>query len=105
MAKKQKGVCPFCSKIVQPIVVEENTLRRDKLRCPEPECGEYMYLCRSPGCHHFAKGTSVYDHELCPSCTSAAGDVASEVGKAAIKVGVAVATAVATAVVMGKGKK
>src|SRR5271169_3187775 len=103
MMKKQKGACPFCSQSVEPTVVEENTLRRDKLRCPE--CGETVFLCRSPGCHHFAKGTTVYDHELCPSCTEAAGNVAGEIGKTVLKIGGAVATALATAVVLGKAKK
>lgn len=95
MTTKQKGKCPFCEKVVAPVIVEENTIRRDRCKCPE--CGEEIYLCRSPGCHDFAKGTSVYDHELCPSCSETVSNLASEVGKAALKVGVAVATVVAVA--------
>ena len=86
MTKKQEGKCPFCSKAVEPDVIEENTIRRDKCRCPE--CQETIYLCRSPGCHDYAKGTSVYDHELCPACTETTSNVAAEVGKAALKIGV-----------------
>src|SRR5215831_12960222 len=102
MEKKQKGKCPFCLNAVEPDVIEENTIRRDRCRCPE--CRETIYLCRSPGCHDYAKGTSVYDHELCPACTETVGSVAAEVGKAALKVGVAVATAIAMAAVSAKDK-
>jgi hypothetical protein len=105
MPKKQKGVCPFCSKTVEPKVIEENTVRRDKLQCADPECGEYIYLCRSPGCHNFAKGTSVYDHELCPSCTDTVGTVAAEVGKTVLKVGATVATTLITAAAMAAMSK
>ncbi|WP_144106765.1 hypothetical protein [Paraburkholderia sp. BCC1886] len=103
MPTKQKGKCPFCNQAVTPEIVEENTVRRDKLKCPE--CSEPLYVCRTPGCHDFAKGTAVYDHELCPDCTETAGNVAAEVGKAALKVGTTIATAVFTTLVLAKGKK
>lgn len=75
---KHKGTCPFCSEIVQPNVVEENSVRRDKCQCPS--CQELVYVCRSPGCQNYAKGGKMYDDELCPNCTSAI----AEVGKGAI---------------------
>ena len=102
MLKKQKGKCPFCLKSIEPEIIEENTVRRDKCKCTE--CEELIYLCRSPGCHDFAKGTSVYDHELCPSCTETATNLAAEFGKAALKVGIAEATAVAVAAANNKDK-
>lgn len=102
MTTKQKGMCPFCSKIVAPEIAEENKIRRDRCKCPE--CGEEIYLCRSPGCHDFAKGTSVYDHEFCPSCTETVSNTAAEVGKAALKIAVAVATSVAVAATSSKKK-
>lgn len=102
MTTKQKGKCPFCLKMVAPEIVEKNTIRRDRCKCPE--CGEEIYLCRSPGCHDFAKGTSVYDHELCPSCTETASNTAAEVGKAVLKVAVAVGTAVAVGAATAKNK-
>ena len=102
MTTKQKGKCPFCSEMVAPEIVEENTIRRDRCKCPNPKCGEEIYLCRSPGCHDFAKGTSVYDHEFCPSCTETVSNTASEVGKAALKVAVTVGSAVAVAALVTK---
>jgi len=95
MVTKQKGKCPFCDKSIQALVVEENVIRRDACKCPE--CGETVYLCRTPGCHDYAKGTEVYDHELCPSCTGTASNIAATVGKAAIVVIGAVASAAAKA--------
>jgi hypothetical protein len=77
---KQKGLCPFCEQIVAPVVVvEKNNIRRDRCECPS--CKEAIYLCRVPGCHDFAKGTSTYDHEFCPACT----DSVAEGGKTAVK--------------------
>ncbi|NDV13954.1 hypothetical protein [Crenobacter caeni] len=102
MTRKQKGKCPFCLESITPVLIEENTIRRDKCKCPK--CDEEIYLCRSPGCHDFAKGTSVYDHELCPSCTDSVSSAAGEVGKAALKVGGAVLTAVLVAAASKKNK-
>lgn len=103
MTTKQKGVCPFCLKTVSPLIVEVNYVRRDRCQCPE--CKEIIYLCRTLGCHDFAKGTSVYDHELCPSCTGTASNVASEIGTTALKAGGAILTGlVLTAFTKGKGK-
>ena len=99
MDKKQKGKCPFCEKQVEAVVAEENTVRRDKCKCPE--CGEAIYLCRVPGCHDYAKGTSVYDHELCPECTEILSGLAATVGKA----GLTILTAFASTVIAGKGKR
>lgn len=73
MSVKHKGQCPFCNEIVQPKVIEENTIRRDKCLCTE--CSEIIYVCRSPGCQNYAKGGEHYDHELCPSCTSNIADI------------------------------
>ena len=99
MSTKQKGTCPFCRELINATVVEENTVRRDKCECPS--CKETIYTCRSPGCHDYAKGTDVYDHELCPTCTTtvadAAGSVGSLAGKAALVVVGAVASAAASA--------
>ncbi len=101
MSTKQKGICPFCNNNVAAEIIEENTIRRDKCRCPD--CNETLYLCRTPGCHNYAKGTQVYDHELCPSCTATAADagssVASTVGKVAGSVAIAALSAVAIAAV------
>jgi hypothetical protein len=100
MPTKQKGKCPFCLKCVAPVIIEENIIRRDKCRCPE--CDEEIYLCRSLGCHDFAKGTPVYDHELCPECTETASNVAGEVGKVVLKVAAAVGGSLALAAVKKK---
>lgn len=102
MATKQKGKCPFCSEFIAPNIIEENILRRDHCKCPA--CGENIYLCRSPGCHNFAKGTSVYDHEFCPECTDAISNTTSELGKAVLKIAVTVGSAVAIAALTDKKK-
>lgn len=67
MSVKSKGACPFCNEQIVPIVVEENSIRRDKCQCPE--CSEIVYVCRSPGCNNYTKGGEFWDDELCPSCT------------------------------------
>lgn len=103
MATKQKGKCPFCSKVVSPEIVEKNTVRRDRCKCPE--CGEEIYLCRSLGCHDFAKGTSVYDHELCPSCTETASNAAAEFGRSVLKLAVSAGTTIAKEAFREKMKK
>ena len=54
MVSKHQGGCPFCKGTVTPEVLEENTLRRDKCQCPE--CANTLYVCRTPGCHSYAKG-------------------------------------------------
>jgi ribosomal protein S27AE len=104
MSTKQKGICPFCGNNVAAEIIEENTIRRDRCKCPE--CGETVFLCRTPGCHDFAKGTQVYDHELCPSCTSTVADagsgVAATVGKVVGAVAIAALSAVAVAAVKKK---
>ncbi len=75
MSAKHKGLCPFCAETVQPKVLEENIVRRDKCQCPD--CKNIVYVCRSPGCQNYAKGGEYYDDELCPQCTSGI----SEIGK------------------------
>lgn len=85
MAKKHKGVCPFCEESVTPDVVEENYVRRDRCQCPN--CQSFIYVCRSPGCQNYAKGGDIYDDELCPSCTSGV----SEIGKATLVSAIAAA--------------
>lgn len=76
---KHKGLCPFCSNIVDARIEESNTFRRDKCQCPE--CKNYIYVCRTLGCTNYAKGGDYWDDELCPSCassvTSAVGTIAT----------------------------
>ena len=67
MTAKHLGECPFCKGAIKAKVIEENVVRRDKCECPE--CGEAIYVCRTPGCDGYAKGGALYDHELCPVCT------------------------------------
>lgn len=100
LSTKQKGKCPFCLESVEATVQESNYLRRDRCICPK--CSEPVYVCRTPGCHHYAKGTSTYDHEFCPECTSSGAAVATEVGKGLLKVGVAALTVVAVTAVKEK---
>jgi hypothetical protein len=95
VSTKQKGICPFCNKAVAAHVIQGNTVRRDKCKCPE--CGEFIYLCRTPGCHDYAKGTDTYDHELCPSCTATAGEAAKGAGSFVAKAALIVLGIVATA--------
>ena len=92
MDTKQKGKCPFCEQQVAAVIAERNKVRRDRCRCPS--CEETIFLCRVPGCNDYAKGTSVYDHELCPSCTEKVEGIAKASGKVALEVGKAVAIAV-----------
>lgn len=65
---KKEGLCPFCTKLVQPNVTKTNYFRRDKCICPE--CNATVYVCQGIGCNNFTKGGSLYDDCLCPSCTS-----------------------------------
>jgi hypothetical protein len=102
LARKQIGKCPFCQKQVQALVIEENTVRRDRCECPE--CREPLYVCRTPGCHDYAKGTATYDHEFCPDCTTKMSGAAAEVGSAAIKAGGVILAAWGSAKVASKGK-
>jgi hypothetical protein len=102
LKKKQAGTCPFCTKLVSALVVEHNTVRRDKCTCPE--CKQPIYVCRTPGCHDYAKGTETYDHEFCPDCTGKMAALGAEVGKTALKVGGLIAVAAAEAAIRGKKK-
>lgn len=61
---KEKGICPFCKKEITPIVIEVNTIRRDKCKCPE--CNQSIYVCTVPGCYDYAKGGNLYDDNFCP---------------------------------------
>ena len=97
---KHLGVCPFCSASTRPVVLEENTVRRDICECSE--CSEKVLVCRTPGCQDYAKGGSVYDDELCPGCTSAA---VSNAGSVVIGVGTVVLGALATAFMDNKNNK
>ena len=97
MATVQQGKCPFCKQVVLPKIVETGVIQRNKLQCPTETCGQYMYKCRTPGCHDFAKWTEVYDHEFCPDCTESVNNVAGAVGKAALAVAVAAGAAFAKA--------
>lgn len=84
MAAKPKGKCPFCEEAIIAEVVEENSVRRDRCACPT--CKAEIYVCRVPGCHDYAKGSPVYDHELCPDCTKRAEEALSATGKHVIPV-------------------
>ncbi len=97
---KQKGSCPFCENVVAAEIVKELFLRRDKCKCPE--CDETIYKCRSPSCHDYAKGTAVYDHELCPRCTAAVTNI---VGGGIRAVGGAVLTVVTGVIATTLAKK
>lgn len=79
MANKHVGVCPFCENSVTPKLVEDNNIRRDVCECPS--CHEKILICRTPGCKNYAKGGSVYDDELCPSCTESLTSGVGEVLK------------------------
>lgn len=84
MPTKQKGKCPFCGENVAAVVMEENTVRRDRCKCPK--CEEEVFVCRAPHCHNYAKGTKVYDHEFCPECTAIIQKAAEAVGDVGLKV-------------------
>lgn len=99
METKQIGKCPFCEKVIEAVVVETNVLRRDRCKCPE--CAQPIYVCRSPGCHDYAKGTETYDHELCPACTETASSAGAEIGKAGLKL----AATVGAALLLAAAKK
>ena len=96
MTKKHIGKCPYCNEDVEPNVIEGNTMRRDKCQCPRTECGGILYVCRTPGCHNYAKGGDMYDDELCPECTSSllshSGDVVKTVLLTAASIAVAAAS-------------
>ncbi|MNC43716.1 hypothetical protein D3C75_925910 [compost metagenome] len=96
---KQKGKCPFCEETVAATVIEDNTVRRDKCQCPN--CNEFIFLCRSPGCHDYAKGTQVYDHELCPSCTDTVSEGFKVIGKSVLTL----ATTVIGGLILAAAKK
>lgn len=94
MGTKHSGICPFCTGTVKPLVLEENSARRDLCKCPE--CHEKILICRTPGCTCYAKAGSVYDDELCPACTESLTSGAGEVLKWGL---MAAAGAIATVVV------
>lgn len=76
MATKHEGICGHCRQTVSPVVIEENTLRRDKCQCPD--CKQDLYVCRSPGCDDYAKGGKGYDEEFCPGCTKSMAEGAND---------------------------
>ena len=84
MSIKPKGKCSFCKQEVTPVVLEENSFRRDKCMCPN--CKEIIYLCRYFGCDNYARGGDLYDDELCSHCAS---DISKSSGSV-IKTGVSV---------------
>lgn len=98
--RKSQGICPFCKEKVRPIILEENTLRRDKCQCPA--CNEIIYVCRIFGCQNYAKGGDIYDDELCPVCAEGIKDT---IGKLVIVAGVSVVGVVSKDVGKRAGKK
>jgi hypothetical protein len=68
MANKHAGECPYCGESVTPVLNKKNVIRRDVCSCPS--CSKELLICRTPGCHTYAKGGQIYDDELCPNCTS-----------------------------------
>jgi hypothetical protein len=100
---KQKGNCPFCKDLVAAVVIEENTARRDKCKCPS--CGEVIFICRGAGCHDYAKGTPSYDNEYCPECARNFAKVTASVGTTVLKVVGTVAGAALSAIALAAIKK
>ena len=99
MNLKHAGMCPYCGNTVRPEIITENSIRRNICECPE--CHGKVLVCRVPGCTAYAKSGTVYDDELCPSCT---GSIVSGVGEI-VKYGfMAVAAAVGGAVIVLKAK-
>jgi len=94
MATKHEGICGHCRAVVNPAIIEENTIRRDKCQCPN--CDGILYACRTPGCDDYAKGGKTYDEELCPGCTKSlaenAGSLARTIGGIALTIGTTVVT-------------
>ena len=98
MANKHTGICPYCADNVVPILVEENTARRDICKCPS--CKKGVLICRTHGCQDYAKAGSIYDDELCPGCTSSLISGTGEVFK-----WVAISAAGLVVAAIGSGKK
>ena len=91
--RKSKGSCPFCKEKIRPIILEENTLRRDKCKCPT--CNEIIYVCRIFGCENYAKGSDIYDDELCPECAKRLQETMGGLGKSMLTIaGLGIATAI-----------
>lgn len=91
MENKHAGLCPFCGENVTPVLSKKNTIRRDVCNCPS--CKKELLICRTPGCHTYAKGGKIYDDELCPNCTSSIISGGGEVLKwAAITLATALVT-------------
>lgn len=97
MANKHSGECPYCSQVVTPVLLQENTVRRDVCECPE--CKKQLLICRTPGCQNYAKGGDIYDDELCPSCTAS---LTSGIGEVVKWGAMAAAGVIATALVSKK---
>lgn len=76
LKKKPEGLCPHCKKMVEPVILEENFIRRDKCQCPQ--CQAIVYPCRLLSCSNFALGRNNYDDELCPDCLARAIGEAKE---------------------------
>jgi Sel1 repeat len=82
---KQKGRCPFCADAVSPEVVDKWWKYgpfRDKCVCPK--CDNVIYTCRTPGCHHYAKGTTGYNHQFCGECIENYGEKIGQIATAII---------------------
>ncbi|MBA5202210.1 hypothetical protein [Pectobacterium aroidearum] len=90
MAKKHPGICPHCREKVTPDIIEENSIRRDKCKCPK--CEGVVYVCRTPGCDDYAKGGNTYDEELCPQCTKVVADNTGTILKGVAAIAVPVIT-------------
>ena len=93
MERKHPGICPHCREKVTPDIIEENSIRRDKCKCPK--CDGIVYVCRTPGCDDYAKGGDAYDEELCPECTKALANSTGTILKGAVVTLAAAAVTVA----------
>jgi ribosomal protein S27AE len=99
--RKASGKCPYCEKSVSAIVIEENTLRRDKCQCPS--CYKIIYVCRWPGCYNYTVAGDFYDDELCPRCSEDISRSTTGILKGALKI--VVSLAIAKGINKDKNKK
>lgn len=61
------GTCPYCLKIMKPLTIEENIIRRNKYKCSK--CFQEITECASWGCYNYVKIEPA--HRYCEACLSA----------------------------------